>query len=109
MPTFSIRRLWTNLSNKLTKNTKRKWERNSEKEYRGHPFREFVILPIRLYRRWISPMFPPCCRFTPTCSQYTIEAVRTHGILRGLALSCWRILRCNPWSRGGYDPVPPKH
>ncbi|MBR3687648.1 MAG: membrane protein insertion efficiency factor YidD [Lentisphaeria bacterium] len=75
----------------------------------GHPIRELVILPFRLYRRWISPLFPPCCRFTPTCSQYAIEAVRIHGILRGLALTSWRILRCNPWCRGGYDPVPPKH
>ncbi|MBO7089165.1 MAG: membrane protein insertion efficiency factor YidD [Lentisphaeria bacterium] len=63
---------------------------------------------MRAYRRWISPLFPPCCRFTPTCSQYAIEAVRVHGILRGLALSFWRILRCNPWCRGGFDPVPPK-
>ena len=68
-----------------------------------------MILPIRAYRRWISPLFPPCCRFSPTCSQYAIEAVRVHGVFRGLALSFWRILRCNPWSRGGYDPVPPKH
>lgn len=68
-----------------------------------------MIFLVRLYRRWISPLFPPCCRFTPTCSQYMIEAVRVHGIPKGLALGVWRILRCNPWSQGGYDPVPPKH
>ena len=79
------------------------------KTCRGNPVRELVILPIRAYRCWITPLFPPCCRFTPTCSQYAIEAVRVHGILRGLALTSWRILRCNPWCRGGYDPVPPKH
>ena len=68
-----------------------------------------MILPILLYRRWISPLFPPCCRFTPTCSQYAAEAIRRHGVFRGIALGIWRILRCNPWCEGGYDPVPPKH
>ncbi|MBR4718232.1 MAG: membrane protein insertion efficiency factor YidD [Lentisphaeria bacterium] len=74
----------------------------------GHFVRELVIFPVRLYQRWISPLLPPCCRFTPSCSQYMIEAVRVHGVLRGLMLGSWRILRCNPWCRGGYDPVPPK-
>ena len=68
-----------------------------------------MILPILFYRRWISPLFPSCCRFTPTCSQYTAEAIRRHGVFRGIALGIWRILRCNPWCEGGYDPVPPKH
>ena len=66
-----------------------------------------LILLIRVYQRRISPLFPPCCRFYPTCSHYAVEALRTYGIVRGLALSMWRILRCNPWCRGGYDPVPP--
>ncbi len=67
---------------------------------------EALILPIRLYQRFVSPLFPPCCRFTPTCSQYAIEALRKHGPFKGLALAVWRILRCNPWGGSGYDPVP---
>ncbi|MBE6384307.1 MAG: membrane protein insertion efficiency factor YidD [Lentisphaerae bacterium] len=66
-----------------------------------------MILLVKIYQRWISPLFPPCCRFYPTCSHYAVEALRTYGIVRGLTLSLWRILRCNPWCRGGYDPVPP--
>ena len=66
-----------------------------------------LILLIRVYQRWISPLYPPCCRFRPTCSHYAIEAFRTYGLMRGFALTVWRILRCNPWCRGGYDPVPP--
>jgi len=73
----------------------------------SHLLREAVILPIRLYRRFFSPLKgTPTCRFTPTCSQYAIEAVREWGIIAGLALALWRILRCNPFGRGGYDPVP---
>ncbi len=67
---------------------------------------EALILPIRLYQCFISPLTPPSCRFTPTCSQYAIEALRKHGPLKGLALALWRILRCNPWGGSGYDPVP---
>ncbi len=63
---------------------------------------------IRLYRKLISPLKPPCCRFTPTCSQYALEAIRVHGAFKGSALALWRILRCNPFSKGGYDPVPDK-
>ncbi len=62
--------------------------------------------PIRFYRRWISPGLPRACRFTPSCSEYAIEAIAEWGIVRGTALAVWRILRCNPWCRGGYDPVP---
>ena len=65
-----------------------------------------ALLTIRFYRRFISPLKPPCCRFTPTCSQYAVDAVREWGILIGFALALWRVLRCNPFSRGGYDPVP---
>lgn len=65
-----------------------------------------LCLPILFYRKFISPLKPPCCRFTPTCSQYAIEALRKHGPFKGLALAIWRILRCNPWGGSGYDPVP---
>lgn len=65
-----------------------------------------LILPIRFYRKFLSPLKPPTCRFTPTCSQYAIEAIRKHGPFKGLALAIWRILRCNPWGGSGYDPVP---
>lgn len=65
-----------------------------------------LILPIQFYRCCISPLTPPSCRFTPTCSQYAIEAIRRHGPLRGLWLALKRILRCHPWGGSGYDPVP---
>jgi putative membrane protein insertion efficiency factor len=64
-------------------------------------------LPIRIYRRFLSPLKPPTCRFHPTCSQYALEAIELHGVLRGTFLGLWRLLRCNPLSRGGPDPVPP--
>ncbi len=62
--------------------------------------------PVRLYQKVLSPLLPARCRFTPTCSQYCILAIEEWGVVRGLALSLWRILRCNPWGKGGYDPVP---
>ena len=65
-----------------------------------------MIWLVRLYQKFISPIKPPCCRFTPTCSAYAIEAFQTRGFFVGLILTVWRILRCNPFSRGGYDPVP---
>ncbi|MEZ5975792.1 MAG: membrane protein insertion efficiency factor YidD [Planctomycetota bacterium] len=69
--------------------------------------RTLWLLPVHLYRRVISPLKPPTCRFHPTCSHYCVEAVHTRGILVGTALSIWRLLRCQPFARGGYDPVPP--
>lgn len=60
------------------------------------------------YRRWISPAFPPTCRFHPSCSAYAVEAVRVHGALWGTGLTVWRLLRCAPWHPGGVDPVPPR-
>ena len=63
---------------------------------------------IRFYRKYISPAFPPCCRFTPTCSQYALEAIQVHGAAKGVFLALKRILRCNPLFPGGYDPVPPR-
>lgn len=64
------------------------------------------IFLVKLYQKFISPLKPPCCRFRPTCSQYAIEAFREWGLIAGLALTVWRILRCNPFSKGGDDPVP---
>ncbi|EMI16745.1 protein containing DUF37 [Rhodopirellula maiorica SM1] len=63
-----------------------------------------VLAPIRFYQMAISPMIGPNCRFTPTCSQYAIEAIRKYGVLRGSIKAVWRILRCHPWNPGGYDP-----
>ena len=67
-----------------------------------------MIWLIRLYRKFISPLKPPCCRFTPTCSAYALEAFRKRGFFVGLILTVGRILRCNPLFKGGYDPVPEK-
>jgi len=61
---------------------------------------------VRFYRKYISPMRPPCCRFYPTCSQYALEALEKYGALKGGWLAFRRILRCNPFHKGGYDPVP---
>jgi uncharacterized protein len=66
----------------------------------------FMVGCIRLYKRFLSPLLPPSCRFTPSCSRYTVEAIQKHGALRGTLLGTWRILRCNPFGKGGYDPVP---
>ena len=65
-----------------------------------------LLALIRFYRRAISPLRPPCCRFIPTCSQYALEAVEKYGAWKGGWLALWRILRCNPFCKGGYDPVP---
>ncbi len=67
-----------------------------------------MIWLIRFYKKFISPLKPPCCRFTPTCSAYAIEAFQKRGFFAGFILMTWRILRCNPFGRGGYDPVPDK-
>ena len=65
--------------------------------------------PIVAYQRLISPLFPRRCKYEPTCSAYAVRAVGEYGILRGLVLAAWRLLRCNPWSHGGYDPVAAQH
>ena len=67
-----------------------------------------LIALIRFYQRNISPRKISCCRFTPTCSAYAIEAIKIHGCIKGTALAVWRILRCNPFCKGGVDPVPPR-
>ena len=66
--------------------------------------RAVVLAPIRFYSRFVSPALPPRCRYHPSCSAYAVGAVERYGILRGLVLAVWRVLRCNPWSHGGYDP-----
>ncbi|WP_083793821.1 membrane protein insertion efficiency factor YidD [Hallella bergensis] len=65
-----------------------------------------LIQPIEFYQRFITPYTPASCRFTPTCSEYARQALLKHGPIKGLALTIWRILRCNPWGGSGYDPVP---
>ena len=72
-----------------------------------NPFGYVLTAPLRFYRRFISPWTPATCRFSPTCSQYAIDAIRVHGALRGLPISIWRIMRCHPFCSGGHDPVPP--
>ena len=69
------------------------------------PVQRLVTAPIVVYRRFISPAIPNRCRYHPSCSAYALQAVEEFGILRGLVLSGWRLLRCNPWSHGGHDPV----
>lgn len=69
---------------------------------------QLLILPIRFYQLAISPHLGANCRFTPTCSQYAIEAIRIHGPLKGMWLAVRRIGRCHPWGGSGYDPVPPR-
>ncbi len=72
------------------------------------PLARVLVGAIWLYRRAVSPLLPRTCRFEPTCSAYALEAVRTHGGLRGTALAVRRIARCHPWGDGGLDPVPPR-
>jgi uncharacterized protein len=67
--------------------------------------RAAAVAPVRFYQRFVSPAIPRRCKYHPTCSQYAVTAVRRYGILRGLILSAWRLLRCNPWSHGGVDFV----
>ena len=71
-------------------------------------FRSIFVAPIRAYRRFLSPVLPHRCRFYPSCSEYAIEAVETHGVFRGGWLAVRRLLKCQPLHPGGYDPVPKK-
>ena len=70
-----------------------------------HVARSVAIAPILVYRYVVSPAIPRRCKYEPTCSRYAVDAIREYGILKGLVLAGWRLLRCNPWSHGGYDPV----
>ncbi|MDO5039258.1 membrane protein insertion efficiency factor YidD [Clostridium sp.] len=67
--------------------------------------KKIILILIRFYRRNVSPLKNSCCRYTPTCSQYAIDAIQKYGTLKGSFMAIWRILRCNPLSKGGYDPV----
>jgi uncharacterized protein len=67
--------------------------------------RTLAVAPVRFYQRFVSPAIPQRCKYHPSCSQYAVTAIRRYGILRGLVLSGWRLLRCNPWSHGGVDFV----
>ena len=66
---------------------------------------KIIVNVIGLYRRYISPMLPPSCRYWPTCSDYTLQAIQKHGVLKGITMGAWRVMRCNPLSKGGIDPV----
>lgn len=68
--------------------------------------KKLFISIVKFYQRWISPMFPPSCRYYPTCSHYTVQAIEKHGAVKGVLMGTSRILRCNPFVRGGHDPVP---
>ena len=70
---------------------------------------KILIAFIRVYQYTLSPLLGPRCRYYPSCSNYAVDALREHGAVRGLGLATWRILCCNPFSNGGYDPVPPRH
>ena len=69
------------------------------------PLAWIILAPVKAYQRLVSPLLPPRCKYHPTCSEYAVQAIQTFGILRGAVLAAWRVLRCNPWSHGGYDPV----
>lgn len=70
--------------------------------------KRFLVLLIRFYQKNISPLKKPCCKYYPTCSNYAVEAISRFGAFKGFFLAFYRVLRCNPFSRGGYDPVPEK-
>jgi len=81
---------------------------SNERHARGkHLGVRALVAAIRAYQRFLSPITGPRCRYYPSCSEYAVQALRTHGVIRGLALALWRLLRCNPVSLGGVDHVPP--
>jgi putative membrane protein insertion efficiency factor len=71
----------------------------------GREMKSLALAMLRVYKRWISPAFPPSCRYVPTCSEYAMEAVERYGVWRGGLMAAWRVLRCHPLAKGGYDPV----
>ena len=66
--------------------------------------KRILLALLRFYKRYISPLLPDACIYTPTCSEYAMEAIQKHGVIKGTGLAIWRILRCNPFAKGGYDP-----
>ena len=78
---------------------------NADDEPRPSLLRRVAVAPIVAYQKLISPLLPRRCKYEPTCSSYAAQAIGRYGILRGLVLAGWRLLRCNPWSHGGFDPV----
>ncbi|MDE6833570.1 MAG: membrane protein insertion efficiency factor YidD [Ruminococcus sp.] len=70
--------------------------------------KHLLIMLVKFYRKFISPLFPPCCKYYPTCSTYALTAIERFGAFRGILLTAWRLIRCNPWSMGGIDYVPEK-
>jgi len=74
----------------------------------GNPLTWLLLGLVRVYQAVVSPWLPPSCKYYPSCSAYAVTALRRHGALKGAALAGWRLLRCNPWSRGGVDHVPPR-
>jgi putative membrane protein insertion efficiency factor len=82
-------------------------ELDSDSVTRPGPVARALLVLINFYRRWISPLLPPSCRFYPSCSAYAVEAVTVHGAFKGSWLAFRRLLRCGPWHPGGLDPVPP--
>ncbi len=67
--------------------------------------KRFYIFLIRQYQRYLSPILPPMCKYSPTCSVYAVDAIKKYGAIKGSLMAVWRVLRCNPFSKGGYDPV----
>lgn len=66
---------------------------------------QLALTVLRMYKRWVSPLLPSACRFHPTCSEYTMDAIQKYGVLRGVSMGLWRLLRCHPFHHGGFDPV----
>lgn len=82
--------------------------RDGEQARRPSPLARVLLVPVWVYRKAISPLLPPMCRFYPSCSAYAVEALKEHGAFRGSWLTVRRLLRCGPWHPGGLDPVPPR-
>jgi len=82
------------------------WKDSQKQQKEKGSMSRVIIFLIKVYRKIISPMLPPSCIYTPTCSEYAMEAVALHGPRKGTIMAIKRIMRCHPWHKGGYDPVP---